>query len=276
MPYWHITLASRGRSTLFPTEAELRVGGERLAMVAGDVSLLFNIVDDHLHDVVEAPDFGAASNLSRGIRLALGPVARVGFNDRDIKPVETRAHLKRLVRYVLTQPAHHGLPTHSALWTGSSFLDLAGTRWLPSMKARLKDALPRLRWGDLLQILGLPMDPLLPISPEAVASLGLARLVGATSAALNANPALEGRRSEVVLARRSVVYLAKECGIRSSDLQRALGWSQRSVERYFATPVPEAILTAVRRRLALEELVSRATGTGLVWQKHERSVRGAG
>lgn len=258
MPYFHITLASRGRATLFPRENELRAAITKLVKVADDAQLLFDIVDDHLHDVVETQDLEGAIRLSRRIRLSLRSIASAPFYARDIAPVKTRAHLKALVRYVLTQPEHHGLSVHPALWTGSCFADLAGTRWLSSVKVRLKEALPRLSWRELLEMVGLPYDPLVPPSDEALASAGVERIAAAAAAAINVSSELKGNGAGALLARRCAAALVKRSGLRLDQLERCLGWSARSITRRAAAPLPKAALLAVRRRLALEDLVARS------------------
>lgn len=260
MPYWHITLASRGRATLFPGESELRVATTKLAQIAGNASVIFGVVDDHLHDVVEAPDFEGATRHSRRIRLSLRGVAQAAFNNRDIAPVESRSHLRALVRYVLTQVEHHGIAVHPALWSGSCFLDLAGARWLPGLTLRLKDALPRLAWRDLLEMVHLPYDPLRPVSNERLATFGVERIASAAASALNVSPRLAGRQPRVVLARRCVATLVREGRIPLGEMMRRLGWPPRSITRRAAAPVPGFALLAIRRRLALEELVARAGG----------------
>lgn len=259
MPYWHITLASRGRVTLFPTEARLRAAVGKLATVSGTAVLLFDIVDDHLHEVAEAESQAAANQLSRRMQLSLGSVAEVRFFGRDVAPVESRAHLKGLVRYLLTQPQRHGLPVHPALWSGSSFLDLAGARWLPDLRPRLKQALPRLGWTDLLEILGLPADPLSPLTDAQLAACGVEQIAAASSSAINVAPEMNGADRATTLARRCAVSLGRHAGYRRADVARVMGWSLRSLTRYAAVPPPEEALTAVRRRLALEQLVARAS-----------------
>lgn len=258
MPYFHITLASQGRATLFPSESELRLAVGKLASVAGKASRLFSIVDDHLHDVAEAPSLEMANRLSRRLRLSLRAVAQAPFLSRDVRPVAGRSHLKSLVRYLLTQPEHHGLPFHSALWSGSCFLDLAGARWIPSLDLRLKEALPRLQWFDLLEMLGLPRDPLSPLSDIQLVSLGTERIAQAAAAALNVGPDWAGRCQRTRLAKSCAVQLGRRAGMRVIDMARRLGWGERSVARYQTVVVPAPALMAVRRRLALEELVASA------------------
>jgi hypothetical protein len=239
---------------LFPTEEARRRAVLALARVAGGALALFCIVDDHVHLVIVGCRERAA-NLCRGLSLAFrrfaeGPTARPHH-----RAVRDRGHLTSLVDYVLGQPAHHGLPGHPALWTGSAFLDLIGARHMPGLELRLREVLPRLERGRLLGAVGLGGVDLRPLPLEQVRRLGAFALPDAAAAALVAPAGLRGNTPPARLARLAVVGLARAAGIPPSEVTAALGIRPRSVRRLDARPVPPGLLEVVGMRLALEARV---------------------
>ncbi len=250
----HLTWSSAGRAALFPDEAHRRLALRTLARVAGEETVLFCLVDDHLHLV--ATEGGP---LSRAVLLALRGVAAAELDPAHVRPVKGRSHLEWLVSYLLTQVDKHGLAHHPALSTGSFFADLVGARALfPGLPGRFRAQLPRFRLRQCHNIVGLPQQPLVPADDEAVRTAGPARLVAAAASALAAGPDLSGKAAERVLARRAAACLGAVAGIGTAELAWALGQPARSVRR-LQDEVPEAsVLTSVRLRLALEEVVAAA------------------
>jgi hypothetical protein len=155
MEIWHLRFSSAGRHPLFPEEGTRRAAVRTLAGHAGRWLVTFGMADDHLH-VVVACSRERAGKLSRAIVLGLRPLSGMRFEPSFIKPVESRAHLQRLVSYTIEQPAKHGLATPPALWSGSCFPDIVGARIIDSMRLRLCDVLPRYRPRDAWRAAGLP------------------------------------------------------------------------------------------------------------------------
>ncbi len=141
MHIWHLTYASDGRNPLFPDEVACRKAVRVLGRVAGTSTVLFNIVDDHLHLVLWC-DRQRRGRLARALVQALRQVATVPVESARVRAVENRAHMKWLVDYLLSQTIHRGIPAHTALWSGSCFPDLIGARWVPRMELQLRKALP--------------------------------------------------------------------------------------------------------------------------------------
>jgi hypothetical protein len=175
MALWHLTLASDGRLPLFPTEAERRLGLLALVRVALHELVLFCIVDDHLHAVLLA----ALERIGQ-LRSALSRA--LGLAGSSVKQVESRSHMQWLVRYLVTQPAHHKLCDHPALWSGSCFQDLVGARALDGLRLRLAEALPRLRLEELCEMAGLGWRVPVPVDDQAVRAAGAPRLAAAAAA----------------------------------------------------------------------------------------------
>ena len=120
-----------------------------IARIAGEATVLFCIVDDHVH-IVLACDRARAGLISRSLSMALAPLARgIALASARIKPVEGRRHLETLGEYVTLNPRKHGVAA-PALWSGSCFQDLVGARVLPGFTPRLlASLLPRFRMRTL-------------------------------------------------------------------------------------------------------------------------------
>lgn len=252
----HLTFATEGRHVLFADEASRRAAVRALTRVRGVRILLFCVVDDHVHVVFWARPSRQGA-LKKAFHNVLAPVAQVRVLPGRLRRVNGRSHLWWLVRYLLAQVVKHGLSAHPALWCGSCFLDLIGARWLPSLVLHITDALPRLTRGEVLAAVGLDRMPR-PLEDAEIRGLGARRLVAAAAAAACAEPALRGNRQEVVQARRAAVRLGVAAGMTVSELAWALGASTRTVQRLKHADVEEALIEAVRVRLALEEVVDRS------------------
>ena len=255
---WHLTLSAEGRSTLYPSETNRRAAIHALARVGGDRLQLFSIVDDHVHVVVRG-DRAEAGRLGRALRLALSQVASSKLSPSHVREVEGRNHLMWLVRYLLTQPAKHGLDTHPALYTGSCFPDLVGARLLPGveLKSKLEELLPRLRPAELYGHVGLPEGRVAPAGDEGLRLAGVFRIKEAAGSALAAPPSLEGNSRLVVTARRAAASLASRIDAPVSEVARALNMSRQAADRLTKQDVEPRALEAVRVRIALEETVWR-------------------
>lgn len=251
---WHLTFATDGRLPLLGEEGALRRAVRTLGVVAPGELLLFAIVDDHLHLVV-CCDVARRGRIASALALALRPLLRSPLGAPHVRPVESRSHLVWLVRYLLTQTRHHDLAAHPALATGSCFADLVGARCVAGLGAGpLHDALPRLRPGELYEIVG--VRPPGPLSDEAIRSLGPGRLLAAASAALAAPPGLAGRSAPEVEARRAAASLAAAVGISRAELRWALGLTRQGIDHLRGRPAAPALEAAIRLRLALEEAIA--------------------
>jgi hypothetical protein len=226
--------------------------------------VLFCVVDDHVHVVL----FCAVDQEARlrvGILFALRSLASAHIEPAYPRPVKTRSHLNWLLRYVLTQPVHHGLQVSPALWSGSCFQDLSGARVLAGLKLRITEAIPRLQWSKVLSIVGLPGDRgLSPATNMEVREAGAARVVVAVASALGVGPSLAGKRSLVVHARRAAIALCDQAGITRTEVCWALGLPPRSARRLAKDPVDPVVLRAARLRLTLERVVACQGGRGAV------------
>jgi hypothetical protein len=252
MSLWQFRWSSEGRGTFFPSERERRRAVRALARVGGPGLLIFSLVDDHIHVVVEVEK--SVRLRARGICLALFSEPAFPVGEFWMRPVDGRSHLFNTVRYYLRQTGHHRIAVHPALWTGSCFPDLVGARRLPGFSKRLGEYLPRMSRMELLEAAGLGGVDLKPADDGVIRHIGACRLAEATSASLALDPKLEGREADVVLARAAVCRLANGAGLARSEVVHALGIPLRSAQRLAHFPVPEDVLAAVRLRSSLEEL----------------------
>jgi len=222
MHIWHLRFSSDGRHPLFPSEGARRNAVLLLVRHAGPYLVVFGIVDDHLHVIVVCSR-ECAGKLSRAILLGLRPIAGRGFEPSFIKPVESRAHLMRLVSYCIEQPAKHGLDVHPAMWSGSCFPDLVGARTLDGLELRVREVLPRYRARDAWLAAGWDAAGVMPADDELVRGVGMKALRDAAAFATGATPDLKGRSSRETTARAVVVELARLAGFRIKDIPTRTG-----------------------------------------------------
>lgn len=244
---WHCTIAGDERVALFPSEPDRLAAVRTLARVGGTALVLFCVVDDHVH-LVMAGERTRVGQLAGNVSQSLGRGAAAPLEPARIRPVESRAHLESLVRYVLDQSRHHALTTagHRARWPGSCFLDLVGARVLAGFSPlALREALPRLPREAVWGAVGL--EPVEPAADDDLAGLGVDGLVAATQAAIGRS-ALDGNTPEVVRARRLVAALARRFGIPAARVADALGVTVRALHGASADP---ALERAVRLRVAV-------------------------
>jgi hypothetical protein len=256
MHIWHLRFSSDGRHPLFSTESARRSAVLVLVRHAGPCLVAFGIVDDHVHVVVVCSR-ARAGRLSRAILLGLRPVAGLGFEPSFIKPVESRAHLKRLVTYCIEQPAKHGLRVHPALWSGSCFADLVGSRVIDGLELRVREVLPRFRERDAWAAVGWESRGVAPMDDDQVRGVGMRALLDAAAFATCGAPDLRGRTKRETVARAAVVSMARGAGYRREDIGRALEVTREAVRQLGHRGIDERVVRAVGLRLAIDEVAAR-------------------
>jgi hypothetical protein len=255
---WHLNISSVSRLALFPGSHHTRRALWKLVEILGDDLALFCLVDDHLHAVIVCDERTLQPRV-RALTRSARALAAVEVNPTHLRVVEGRRHMQTLLEYVLRQPSKHDLPVHPALWEGSCLPDLVGARYLPGLRLRIGDALPRTTQAEALRAVGLPESRLEPVALDTVRSLGPARLLGACAAATGSDPRLQDKRRSEASARRVACTLAKASCIPMSELAWHLGVTRRACRRMVAHPGIEGLEDVVLRRLALEERVADAT-----------------
>lgn len=256
---YHLTLASDGRRPLFPDEASRRGALRALARIAGRELTLFNLIDEHLHAVVDS-NRRRAGRLAQAMFKALSPIVAVRLEPARVRHVESRRHLEHLVRYVLMQGPHHGLPHHPALWSGSCFQDLVGARLIEGLRLQVGRLLPRFRLREVLAMVGLARMPIEPASNDAIFRAGVVRLAEAAATAAAVGPGLHGKSAGVMRAKKVSAQIGMAAGFSTVDLARALGVSARTVRRLSRAEASEPLARAIRVRLTLESAVGPTYG----------------
>lgn len=220
-------------------------------------TILFCVVDDHLHVVVVA-DRARTGRIAASLLQALRPIAAARLLPARATPVETRRHLEFLAdRYILEQSKKHGLSEPLALDEGSCFLDLVGARVVdPAIPTRLVRALPRYLLRRAHRAVGLEEKPIPRLQDEVIRSLGAARVAAASECSLAAAPGSRGNGPVERLARCATVKLATSVGIAIAEVAFALRITRSSAVRLAHRPVPRSVVAAIRKRLALEVLVA--------------------
>ena len=258
MRWWHLTFSSPRRANVFGNETTRRSAVRAIVRVSGEALLLFCVVDDHVHVVVVCRE-AKVPNLRRALAIALSSLSGERLVSH-VQPVESRAHLVRLVTYLLRQPGHHGLAGHLATYSGSCFQDLIGARQIDGFSLHIARELPRMRLQPVYSAVGLPERPLVPADDEAIRRVGASRLVDASFAALAADPSRRGRAAPCALARRLAAHVSSVAGIARADLAWALELTPQRVGQLVAAPRPsESLVRAVRLQVALHQVVNEAT-----------------
>lgn len=258
MAIWHLGFSSTKRGALLPNEAQRREAIRALARVAGDRLALFSIVNEHKHLLAQERE-RRIKRLGGEIRTVLNAVVEEPLNEPWIERVDGTRHKQKLLRYFLTQPSHHEIGVHDALWTGSCFLDLAGARIVNGLQLCIWDLLPGVPRSVIFEHVGLPPQPIEPCSLAQIRVLGAVRLVAAASAALAVDPLLRGRSHGVLRARVLAVSLGRRAEIPASEVRWAMGLPKSSYYRAAEQSADEEGMLAVRTRLAIEEAVAKAT-----------------
>lgn len=255
MEICHITLTAEreSRLPLFPDEAAYREALHRIGKVSRDRLALHGLLPEHVHLLPRA-DRAESGRLAQATLATLAPLVATPFAAPSfIRKVESRAHLRYLLRYFLAQPVKHKVPGPPALWVGSCLPDLIGARLVPGLTPCIARVLPELTPGMALRILDLP--PVEPAGRDAIRAAGAVRLREATSAALALDPELAGKRRRVVQARRAVLCLARWAGIPAVEVAWALGVSARTLRNLVKVEAERDLMRAICVRLALEDTV---------------------
>ncbi len=256
MKLFHLTLAVRGRLVFARNEAERRRIVREIVRLGGNRLLLFCLVDEHLHTVLGGLRIGYLGRDLRRLLARLQPDVEV--TRPHVQLVDSRAYLRRLVDYVLRQPAKHGLSDHPALWTGSCFQDLAGARLLPGFDpGLLARELPRFRLREVFATVGLASVALEPACDEELRRVGAARLIDLAAGVHAVGPELTGRSREVVAARALATRVATTAGLPASEVAYHLGLGAHAIRKLARRDVDPRASTALRRRLTLEERATR-------------------
>jgi hypothetical protein len=258
----HVTLTAdrESRLPLFPEERAYRLALRKLGAVAAGCLALFAVVAEHMH-LVALLSRAAAGRLAQRLLLALRPIVATPLAASHIRLVETRAHMRWLLRYLLEQPKAHGMPAHPALWVGSCLPDLVGARVIEGLSLCVSRALPEYTDAVALRIAGLPGSRVPPADRAALASRGAAGLCRATAASLAAHPALAtcpGAR----LGRRVFGQLASLAAVPPAEVARVLGRSPDTTWRLRKETVESTAVDAAARWVALERLVEQQRQLG--------------
>ena len=251
MHTFHVTLSSVGRVLLARGVDQLRALVRALTRSCQGRLLMFSLVDDHAHLL---PRTNHPGLLGRElVRAARGVVPGLQLQAPHVAPVESRAHLLRLVDYLLDQPRKHGLAAHPALWEGSCFQDLLGARLLPGFdRTALVAELPRLRLGQLFPRVGLRPELIAPAGPELLLAAGVGRILELAAGVFALPLPLEGHARPQVEARALAAQMALRAGFRPGGIAPLLGLGERGLRKLLRRPVPAEACLALTRRLALE------------------------
>jgi REP element-mobilizing transposase RayT len=253
----HITWSTEGRLPIFPDEQLRSRAVRKLAGAAQDQLAMFCIVDEHVHVVL----FGEPEVLVRRVRAitrSLRGLAAVPLESPRVRPIEGRSHMQSVFGYVLRQPAHHGLPVHPALWSGSCLPDLVGARQVEGMRLCLREVMPRVTVGDVFTAVGLPRTRLESAGRDRLVAVGAHEVVRVASGALGVVPPLDTQEPDVVRAKRAASVLAREAGLSLQQVADAAGISARTARRLSLEPLPENLRQVVMRRFTLEQRAQRA------------------
>jgi hypothetical protein len=252
---YQLGLTSRTRLPLFPDAARQRQAVVRLAAALGGKLVAFGLfAHGHLGALEDEARIGL---LRRTVRSVLQPIAALPIEPVWCEVVDSRKHLRSLLRYWICQLEHHGLPGHPALWDGSCFLDLVGARRVPGLVLRCRELLPEVRVSELLSLVGLPATAVHPLDDARVRALGLPRIASAAAAALGLS-SLDGKTAASMAGKRLVMQMANTVELAAREARGVLGVC-RSTGRRLASSLHDAELhRAVRTRLAIEEAVIAA------------------
>jgi hypothetical protein len=217
----HFIWRAAGRRTVLHDTPGRLAAIRALLRVQDTRVLLFSVVDNHVHAVFEGGDRWTRGAASHALSSALGEAGERAVG----RPVADRAHLRNLVRYLLTQPSHHGLDIQAARYDGSCFFDLLGARKLEGFDPQaLRRHLPRLRDAELLGIVGLR-----GLAPAAVQGFALPVLAAASRAVYGA---VGTGRTPENRARALAVRAGLEAGFSLGSVAVTVGVTERSVRRY--------------------------------------------
>jgi hypothetical protein len=181
------------------------------------------------------------NSLHRRLRL------RAPFQATRRKAIAHQGHFYAAVRYVLRQEEHHGIDP-DPLRDACCLPDMLGMRAVDSRLAqRVRTYLPRLRRGELLELLGCPELDAAPLAIDEIADAAAAAL---------ALPQLDGRAAEVVIARRAAVHAIGN-RLATGEIAAALGVDARTVLRLRSQPPAPQVVRAVELQLRLRHCRKR-------------------
>ncbi len=264
--YVHLTFASDGRHSLFPSETTRREAVHLLARRVNDALVMFSIADDHLH-LVTAGTALRIANVRRSLWPSLQGLAACPVRAGYPKEVTTRAHMVWLVEYFLRQVRKHALGVHPALWSGSCFQDLIGARAVPKMCLQFSRVLPRWTAAQLCRVVGIGPDAAQPATDAEVRAAGPEAVVDAAYAVVAAGPEVTGRTQVKAVARRVAVQLAHQVGMGSAEVAWALRIHHGTPSHMMSPRLDPQLMDAVRRQVRLKQ--------SLAWGRagRERFVR---
>lgn len=230
-----------------------------VATTAGERLISFGLPDDHLHAVLRTRAVGYAARDVRALLERLRP--ELELSAPHIEPIKGSEHLGNVLRDHLRQPSHHRMDVHQASYAGSCFPDLVGARLLPSFSpGRLVAELPGFRLRDIFSVVGLEPEPLVEASDDALRWVGVARLADLVASVFALPDGLPGASDALTRARTLAATTARRVGLRLSDLAEVLGITRQAASQLSRREAAASDLLALRRRLALEEVVR---GVGL-------------
>jgi len=267
MDICHLTLTAErpGRLPLFPDAPRYLEALRRLGAACKGCLALFALLAEHLH-LVAPITRAAGGRMSQAVISALHSVVATPLASGYPTMVESRDHLRHLLRYILRQPIKHHMPGHPALWIGSCLPDLLGARMIDGLSLCVKRVLPDTTDGQALAIVGLSGHQLVAADRQTLRAVGAHRLRLAAAAAFGVDPELAGNDRAPVMARRAVVQIAQRVGIHSAEVIAALGRSRRTLWRLRRPALEDAVLKVVARRVTLENWVQQALAAAPVTQ----------
>jgi hypothetical protein len=255
----HLTLTAERetRLPLFRDERGYLQALWRIGAVCRGCLALFALLAEHLH-LVAALSRAAAGRLAQSVLVTLKPVVATPLAASHIRSVESRSHMRWLLRYLLEQPKEHGMQGHPALWVGSCYPELCGARRVDGLSLRIEEVLPDYSSAAASRLVGLPGTRLVPADRDALRRAGAHRIAAAAAASFGVDASLAGKERVTLLARRAAAQLAERVGIRLSDVADSLQLCARSAWRLRHPPAEPALLVTIARRVALEDLVRSA------------------
>jgi len=259
MEICHITLTAerKSRLPLFPDGAAYLEALRRLGAVCQGRLALFALIAEHLHLISPVPR-AAGGRLSQAVSVTLRPIVATPLAPSFPTMVESRDHVRSLLRYLLLQALKHGMPGHPALWIGSCLPDLLGARVIEGLSLCVRRVLPDYNDGKALAIVGLRGTGLPVPDKSTLRAAGASRLRLAAAAAFGVDPLLAGNGPAAIKARRAVAQIADRVGIHPRETSAALGRSPFTTWRLRRPTLDHAELAVVARRVMLEQLVAEA------------------
>lgn len=253
-----LTAERERRFPLFTEEKHYLDALHRIGKMCQGNLVLFALIAEHLHLITRLAR-AAAGRLAQRVLLTLRPIVQTPLATSYIKEVDGPGHMYRSVRYELEQPKKHGMPGPVALWPGSCFPELTGARVIPGLELRIKEALPTFQVRRALRIVGIPGDEIRPAGRQQLRAAGAARLVAATASAFGIEPNLKGHRSCEIAARRALAHIAAKIEIPAPEVKFVTGLDEHTLWRLRQRAVSSVHIDAIRRRVALEDLVNLVT-----------------